>query len=159
MSKKTKIIIIVIVIILLLCLCSVICLAGGTYFTSGMYSKANEIKDGILLEVCESHGNMTNTEYKAWFTKDYREDVSYLGARDIVKEAFPSEYACSDLQTDNFIDMSTSGQSVSITIKNGFTVGTISFPKSTNEVDTFELVKVGDEWEIDSITVTKLSGK
>ncbi|MBU0976147.1 MAG: hypothetical protein ABIE03_05070 [Patescibacteria group bacterium] len=159
MSKKTKIILIIIGIVLLLGICIVSCIAVFSIIMSSTYSSGKEIKEGILTDVCTSHGNFGDTEYKAWFTQGYREDVHLLEAQDIISDTFPDDFECADLSTGNFFDMLTSGQSVNVSIVNGVSRATISIPKDDSEFGTFELKKVGTEWEIDSVAVTKSSGK
>ncbi|MDD3647177.1 MAG: hypothetical protein PHS44_01580 [Candidatus Dojkabacteria bacterium] len=159
MSRKTKIILIVVGIIALIAICVFTCVVAFSVIMSSTYSRGNEIKEGILTDVCNSHGSFGDTEYKAWFTAGYRDDVHLLEAQDIISDAFPQEFDCKDLTTDGFIDMLKSGQSVNVSIVNGVSRATISIPKGDSEFSTFELKKVGTEWEIDSVAVTKSSGR
>lgn len=158
MSKKTKVILIIAGISLILCFCSCICLSGAYYFFSSIYKQGNEIKGGILTDICQTHGDFSIIEYKAWFTEGYRSSIDYNQAKEIIEDAFPESFDCDELVTDNVIDLYTNRHSINISSETGRTIAEISFPKDEDEVVTFILIKVGDEWEIDSVSVTRFSG-
>ena len=158
MSSKTKIITIVIVILLLICLCSAF-LMGLVYFlSSSLYKQGNEIKDSVLLDVCSTHGDFNEIEYRAWFSEDFRKSTDLNETRLVVTAAFPEQYNCSNLQAKNVFDMLLKNQSLDVSIINGVNRATLTFPKDSNEFNTVEFVKSSGEWEIDSISVTLSSG-
>jgi len=158
MTKKKKLILIIVVVIVFLCLISTLCLGVAYKFFSSIVRQGNEIKSGVLHDVCQSHGVFSETEYKVWFTSGYRSSVEYFEAMGDISEAFPSDYDCDELDTSNILELFSKGHSVNISVSGGKTRATVSFPKDDDETNTFELDKVGNEWEIDKLYLTKSSG-
>lgn len=158
MSQKTKIILIIAAIALVLCTCAVICVGIFVYIGGSLSKEASEIKESVILDLCNSHGEFDDSDYRAWFTESYRNTVPHTDAKTAVSDAFPSDYDCKELETGNLLDLLLSGQSMSISTTTTGSTAEFSYPKDENETVTIELRKVGTEWEIDAITVTRRSG-
>lgn len=158
MNKKKKIIIIVIIIILALSACTCACLGIAAYALNSVYRQAEEIKESTIKDVCESHGDFSQTEYKAWFSSSYRDTESFEDAKKIVEDAFPSDFECANLAKKNIFEFYSNNHSINTSIINGESRATLSFPKSENQYITIVLEKVSNEWEIESISVTNYSG-
>lgn len=55
------------------------------------------VKNQVLLDVCESNGNISSRQYSSWFTEDFREKHTLEETEELVLTTFPKNYDCDKL--------------------------------------------------------------
>jgi len=116
MNKKKKIIIIIIIVAIILSILICASVTAFAYIINSAYKQAEEIKENTIIDVCESHGDFSQTEYKAWFASSYRDSQSLEDAKEIVGDAFPSDFQCDNLPKKNIFEFYNSSHSINSSI-------------------------------------------
>lgn len=140
-NKKIVIILLVVFLVIPLICC-------GLFFVlfSSVYGAVNDKKDEVvntvLLDVCNSHGDFTFTEYGKWFDSS----IDYEDAISSTEIIFPQGYDCNELVNRSFLNTILAGESVSYKNDNGQE----SFEISVNE-GFFSFEKSRGVWVITDI--------
>ncbi len=111
-----------------------------------------EIKDEILLDLCETHAEFDESEYEMWFTNSYVESHDLESAKETIAKIFPAESSCQDILPNNLFQMIKQGEGLSIEWKNGVHTAEYSFYADENIFYTIYLQNIDGQWKIYQIT-------
>lgn len=150
MSKKA-----ITVILIVLGLFSVlICACAGVAFVAGgaVIGEGNKIITSNLKPICETHGNMTDSEYEKYFASSFTTSYSLEEANLYISTMFPESLDCDALVVNNIIDLFTKKMSIEIKADSSGSVASISFPgEDKSNYAYYE--KEGDNWKITGLEI------
>jgi len=86
-------------ILLLICIGS--CAVIGGFAFNKIIETGIDAKNGFLVDVCEESKSLTATDYEDIFSSGFKNSNNFFETQLLLKEAFPSNYKCSDLKTNN----------------------------------------------------------
>lgn len=140
-NKKIIIILLVVFLVVPLVCCGLFFLLFSTIF-GAVNEKKDEVMNAVLLDVCNSHGDISYDQYDEWFDPT----VSYDEAMSSAEVIFPETYDCNELVNKSFLDTILAGESVSYNFENGREFLEISINEGF-----FSLEKTKGEWVISEI--------
>jgi len=149
-NNKKTIIWVVVIITVVICICCAISGVVAGKGASKLAKQSNEVKSELLIDMCKNEGIVTRSEYRAWFSSDFRSTNSMMDAADALDELFPEDMVCDDLYVDGLIDLFKKKQTFAINVSSGGTVANLTYPVSDSENVTVNLVKVDSDWKLDS---------
>lgn len=155
-KSKKKLFIVLGIIVLIICICITSCVAIFTAFMGKIVDEGKVIKDAVLEDVCESHGEFSQTDYEEWFTSKYVTNNSLDEANDSVLNAFPNAYDCDSLISGDIIKLIKEGQSLNIQWNAGFTTAQVGYNNGVEYINIF-LVLDDTDWKISGISSTEYS--
>ena len=147
-SKKT--LFIILGVLLITCICCVATVGGMVVLGGGILGAETKEIQTVLYEVCDAGDISSMKDADQWFTNSFQSENSQDDAAELLAEAFPSSFDCSELQGDGLLDSVLSGHSVYVSTNNGITTGEYSFDNGDAYV-TFYMRKLNDTWVIDEI--------
>lgn len=140
-NKKIVIILLLVFLVFPLLCCGLFFLLFSTIF-GAVNEKKDEVMNAVLVDVCNSHGDISYDQYGEWFDPA----VNYDDAVSSTEIIFPETYDCDELINKSFVDSIFAGESVSYNYENGKE----SFDITVNE-GFISLEKSRGEWVISDI--------
>jgi len=159
-NNKKTIIWVVVIITAIICICCTISSALGYTGASKLADQSNEVKSELLIDMCNNEGIVTRSEYRSWFSADFREDHSMMDAADTLDEIFPDDMVCDELYVDGIVDLFKKQQSFSYNVSTtDGTYADLTYPVADNESISLHLIKVDSDWKLNSYLKTYRSHK
>lgn len=113
-SNKKIIIILLVVFLFLPLLCCGLFFLIFSVSMRVVEEKKNEVMNAVVVDVCNTHGDFTFTEYEQWFDSA----VGYENAVASVETTFPEDYDCNELVDRSLFDTLLEGGSASYNFEN-----------------------------------------
>ena len=113
-SNKKIIIILLVVFLLLPLLCCGLFFLIFSVSMRVVEEKKNEVMNAVVVDVCDTHGDFTFTDYGQWFDPS----VGYEEAVSSIEATFPESYDCNELVDRSLFDTLLEGGTASYNFDN-----------------------------------------
>ncbi|MBD3363575.1 hypothetical protein GF362_07715 [Candidatus Dojkabacteria bacterium] len=124
------------------------------FFSSSIMRSRDEVREEIVYDICKSHGDFTESDYKVWFSESFRESNNFNETKERIAHIFPNHIDCENILSGNILDMIKSEETISVIVRDGTKFVQVSFLHHNDQQITLSLIDSKRSWIITEISLT-----